>query len=67
MSGQSLGLDVMFAGAKVGQIGRDGERFTFKYDSEWLKQSEAFAISLRLPLRQAAFGTEEAHPFFANL
>lgn len=67
MSGQSHSLNVMFEGEIVGTIGLDAERFTFQYDSEWLKRSEAFPISLRLPLQQSAFGTAEAHPFFANL
>ncbi len=45
---------------------RDG-RLNFRYDSAWLGQSNAVALSVSLPLRAEAFDDHRSRPFFAGL
>jgi len=42
-------------------------RFVFEYETEWLKCSEVFQLSLSLPLRPEPYADDTARPFFANL
>lgn len=61
-------LVVMFSNNPVGQIVLDEKRrWIFQYDSAWLKNSDAFPISIQLPLQEAPFDPDYAKPFFANL
>jgi len=47
------------------QVDRD-DRMEFCYDARWLASSDAFSISLSLPLRGEPY-REAAHHFFANM
>lgn len=47
------------------QVDRD-DRMTFCYDARWLVSSDAFPVSLSLPLRSEPY-RDAAHHFFANL
>jgi serine/threonine-protein kinase HipA len=47
------------------QVDRD-DRMTFCYDARWLVSSDAFPVSLSLPLRSEPY-RDAAHQFFANL
>lgn len=61
-------LFVVLSNNPVGQIVLDEKRrWIFQYDSAWLKNPNAFPISIQLPLREAAFNPDHAKPFFANL
>lgn len=51
----------------VGTINKIKSEWSFEYDSTWLSNKQAFAISLNLPLENKQFGHFAAHAFFANL
>ena len=61
------GLHVWWRRDCVGslQVDRD-DRMEFCYDARWLASSDAFPISLSLPLRGEPY-REAAHHFFANM
>lgn len=42
-------------------------RFEFQYDPNWLTDTEAIPISVRLPLRPEAFDDDSCRVFFGNL
>lgn len=45
----------------------DAQRLSFTYAPTWLDHSDAFPISLSLPLRVESWPASRAHSFFANL
>jgi len=49
----------------AGELGFDGEVYSFVYDENFLKEHQA--ISLTLPKQQEPFVSTTLHPFFANL
>ena len=51
----------------VGEICFDGGNYIFTYDSDFLKNSKNFAISLTLPKRREPFVSKHLHSFFSNL
>ena len=61
-------LGVWFGEQRVGGIGaaRGGD-FSFEYDPGWLATPDAFPLSVRLPLRIAAWTGAEAAAWFGNL
>ncbi|MFU8805743.1 MAG: type II toxin-antitoxin system HipA family toxin [Bradymonadaceae bacterium] len=61
-------LVIEYEGMVVGRAEvEEDDRFAFVYDGEWLRQPDAFALSIRLALRLERWPAREAHPFFANL
>jgi len=49
----------------AGELGFDGEVYSFVYDENFLKDHQA--ISLTLPKQKEPFVSTTLHPFFANL
>ena len=41
--------------------------FSFSYDEEWLNNTDAFPLSISLPLKKKSFSDHTAKSFFANL
>lgn len=60
-------LVVRFGERVVARLLTDGDRFGLSYDPGWLSGTDAFAISLSLPLREAPHEGGAAHWFFSNL
>jgi serine/threonine-protein kinase HipA len=60
-------LRILYDGIEVGRAIPDGSRFALEYDEGWRRLEFAFPLSRTLPLRDASFSPEDAHPFFANL
>jgi serine/threonine-protein kinase HipA len=58
---------VRIDGQPVGALWEDGNRITFQYDPQWLRRSDAVAVSLTLPLRAEPYADLGLHPFFENL
>ena len=58
---------VRLDGQPVGKLSEAGKQITFQYDSQWLANPQAVAISLTLPLRAEPYVSEGLHPFFENL
>lgn len=58
---------VRLDGQPVGKLSEAGRQITFQYDSQWLADAQAVAISLTLPLRAEPYVSEGLHPFFENL
>ncbi len=61
-------LDVWFGEQRVGGIraALEGD-FGFEYDPAWLADGSSFPVSVRLPLRTAAWTGAEAAAWFGNL
>ncbi|MBN2344204.1 MAG: HipA N-terminal domain-containing protein [Deltaproteobacteria bacterium] len=61
-------LQVQFESHCVGILSEEqhGE-MVFQYDDAWLAWSQAFPVSLRLPLEPAEFGSAQSKAFFFNL
>ena len=49
----------------AGELGFDGEIYSFIYDENFFKNNQA--ISLTLPKQKEPFNSIHLHPFFANL
>lgn len=61
-------LYVFFGQTLTGTIYLDDHhQFSFQYSDGWLKTSDAFPLSISLPLQEAPFPDIKARPFFANL
>lgn len=61
-------LDVRLGEQRVGGIrATHGGEFSFEYDPAWLANPGAFPVSVRLPLRVAAWAGAEAAAWFGNL
>lgn len=58
---------VRLNGERVGLIEETPGGSRFAYDALWLLRSDAVAISLTLPLREASYESQGLHPFFDNL
>ncbi|PNU20043.1 hypothetical protein C2E25_09665 [Geothermobacter hydrogeniphilus] len=52
---------------RTGTLSRDGDSYSFCYDSEWLEQAAPTPLSISLPLQDKPFTTEQTRPFFSNL
>ncbi|MBI5201195.1 MAG: HipA N-terminal domain-containing protein, partial [Elusimicrobia bacterium] len=59
----------VYWGAKLaGRLSEDdGGHFEFRYESSWLGDPQAMAISIRLPLRPEPFDEPACRIFFGNL
>lgn len=51
----------------AGRLTEGDDGFRFQYDEEYLRNPEAEAVSLTLPLREAAYESEVLFPFFDGL
>ena len=61
-------LNVFYEEKLVGALTRDRELvYSFSYSDEWLRDEEAFQLSLAMPLQKEAFGNKVTLSFFENL
>jgi HipA-like protein len=61
-------LNVLINGRLVGQLRKEASgAVSFQYDQSWLDWSPAFAISLSLPMREAAYSGAPVVAVFDNL
>jgi len=69
MQGTSSGvLSVGYGTVTVGRITFSGHRRpSFEYDRDWIRSTESFPISVRMPLKEGVFDTEIIAPWIANL
>ncbi len=53
---------------KVGLLTRhSNQSYSFSYDEKYLRQKQAVAISIKIPLKEGEFLSDRLHPFFDNL
>ena len=43
-------LTILAAGQRLGQVTRRGDRLWFRYESAWQESSDAFQLSVSMPL-----------------
>ncbi|MDC1174877.1 type II toxin-antitoxin system HipA family toxin [Bacteriovoracaceae bacterium] len=61
-------LNIFFETKKVGTLYRDEELvYSFSYSEQWLKEEQAFQLSLAMPLQTESFGNKVTLSFFENL
>lgn len=61
-------LNIFFEEKKVGTLLRNEELiYSFTYSDEWIKDEEAFALSLVMPLENKIYGNKITLSFFENL
>lgn len=60
-------LEVWLFAIRIGTLALVEGRLTFQYDSDWLKQPNAVALSCSLPLQAEPFDERRTRPFFAGL
>lgn len=61
-------LNIFFENKKIGTLYRDEDLiYSFSYNDSWLKDDEAFQLSLAMPLRKESFGNKVTLSFFENL
>ena len=59
---------VVYWGERVAGYVRETESgMEFRYDVNWLAETDAPPVSLTMPLRTDPYATEGPHPFFAGL
>ncbi|MBQ0090660.1 MAG: HipA N-terminal domain-containing protein [Prevotellaceae bacterium] len=58
---------IYYKNCLAGRLVEDENGFHFQYDSEYLSQPHAKAISLTLPLRVESYQSEVLFPFFDGL
>lgn len=52
---------------RIGMLGREDGRLSFRYGRQWLDDPRSHPLSLSLPLREAPFGDSETRTWFGNL
>lgn len=61
-------LNVFFGQTKVGSLSINAKRsFLFLYSKKWITSSDAFQISISLPLQEDLFSNDKVKSFFSNL
>ena len=60
-------LEVWLFADRVGTLFLREGRLNFRYDPAWLGQSNAWALSVSLPLKVEPFDDHQSRPFFAGL
>ena len=60
-------LVVHMHGKRVGVLEDDAGQLVFRYDTDWLTQADAYALSKQLPLQTEAFDGQRAGIFFGGL
>jgi serine/threonine-protein kinase HipA len=61
-------LNAYFEQTRVGSLSIDDRRqFSFQYSREWLTSSDAFQISISLPMQEDVFSNDKVKSFFSNL
>jgi len=58
---------VYFNSKKAGSLWKSEEIYYFQYDSEYLSDNQAVAISFSLPLESNMYKSENLFPFFEGL
>lgn len=59
--------NVFYKDLLAGVLTEDEKGFTFKYDSEYLQNSDARPISLTMPLTEKEYFSKTMFPFFDGL
>lgn len=59
--------EIYYCSLKAGILTEDSGGYTFVYDSSYLKDRQAKAISLTLPLQEAPYKSNVMFPFFDGL
>ena len=59
--------EIRMAGRKAGILKEDDHAYSFRYDRAYLREEDAHAISLSLPLREAPYEDKRLFPFFDGL
>jgi len=61
-------LNIFFKKIKVGSLCINDRRlFSFQYSKEWLDLSDAFQLSISLPMQEEIFSDDKVKSFFSNL
>lgn len=61
-------LNIYLCNTFAGQLWLDDtRRFSFQYDPKYLKDPDAIALSMSLPLRKEPYTADISKPFFSNL
>ena len=61
-------LNVFYEKSLVGTLFRDDDLvYSFNYSDSWLKDKNAFQLSLAMPLQKESFGNKITLSFFENL
>ena len=58
---------IFIKGVFAGLLLETDEGYSFRYDEEYLKSSDAFPASLTLPLQEGEFKSKSLFPFFDGL
>ena len=58
---------VYYKNIPCGKIYETDEGYAFEYDSDWLKNPQAEAVSLTLPLSEKTYESKTLFPFFDGL
>lgn len=58
---------VLMYGQKAGLLEETSEEYIFRYDSDYLEEPDALAISLTLPLTEKPYTNPTLFPFFDGL
>lgn len=60
-------LEAIHDGRRVGRLTYSDDRLTFAYDDEWRGDSDAFPLSLSMPLVRPEYPDEVTRPFISGL
>ena len=61
-------LNIFFGQIKVGSLRiSDKRQFSFEYAKNWLASTDAFQISISLPMQEDGFSHDKVKSFFSNL
>ncbi len=61
-------LNIFFGQIRVGSLMiSDKRQFSFKYSKNWLASTDAFQISISLPMHENGFSHDKVKSFFSNL
>lgn len=60
-------LEAIHDGRRVGRLTYSDDRLTFAYDDEWRGDSDAFPLSLSMPLVRPEYPDEATRPFISGL
>jgi serine/threonine-protein kinase HipA len=61
-------LNVFFEQTRVGSLSiNDRRQFSFQYSKKWLTSSDAFQISISLPMQEDVVSNDKVKSFFSNL
>lgn len=58
---------ILMQGQKAGVLEETHEGYVFQYNPEYLKNPDALAVSLTLPLKETPYANQTLFPFFDGL